>query len=158
MLMEDIKIYMIIRNQEPHFLFERIEDYSSMKGYLAKAHPLYTHRFTKHVEKAMHFLTIKEALDFIQAHQIDGSIIKDLSQERLKRRTMPKQYLDENYGDVITYLYSVIGNSSDKMLQAAHDMHISVTSLTKFMRDPYSLSSQTRDKIVSNITRLKKED
>lgn len=156
--MEDIKIYMIVRNQEPHFLFERIEDYSSMRGYLAKAHPLYTHRYTKHVEKAMHFLTIKEALDFIHAHKIDGSIIKDLSQERLKRRKMSKQYLDENYGDVITYLYSVIGNSSDKMLQAAHDMHISVTSLTKFMRDPYSLSSQTRDKIVANITRLKKED
>ena len=158
MLMENIKIYVIVRNQEPHFLFERIEDYSSMRGYLAKAHPIYTHRFTKHVEKAMHFLTIKEALDFIQTHQIDGSIIKDLSQERLKRRKMPKQYLDENYGDVITYLYSVIGNSSDKMLQAAHDMHISVTSLTKFMRDPYSLSSQTRDKIVANITRIKKED
>lgn len=157
MLMENIKIYVIVRNQEPHFLFERIEDYSSMRGYLAKAHPLYTHRFTKYVEKAMHFLTIKEALDFIQAHQIDGSIIKDLSQERLKRRKMSKQYR-EDYGDVITFIYSVIGNSSDKMLQAAHDMHTSVTSLSKFMRDPYSLSSQTRDKIVANITRIKKED
>lgn len=157
MLMEDIKIYMIIRNQEPHFLFERIEDYSSMKGYLAKAHPLYTHRFTKHVEKAMHFLTIKEALDFIQAQKIDGSIIKDLSQERLKRKAMSKLYL-EDYGDVITYLYSMIGNSSYKMLQAANDMHVSVTSLSKFMRDPYSLTSQTRDKIVANITRINKED
>lgn len=157
MLMENIKIYVIVRNQEPHFLFERIEDYSSMRGYLAKAHPLYTHRFTKYVEKAMHFLTIKEALDFIQAHQIDGSIIKDLSQERLKRIKMSKQY-HEDYGDVITFIYSVIGNSSDKMLQAAHDMHTSVTSLSKFMRDPYSLSSQTRDKIVANITRIKKED
>ena len=157
MLMEDIKIYMIIRNQEPHFLFEHIEDYSSMKGYLAKAHPLYTHRFTKYVEKAMHFLTIKEALDFINEHKIDGSIIKDLSQERLKRKAMSKQYL-KDYGDVITYLYSVIGNSSDKMLQAAHDMHVSVTSLSKFMRDPYSLTSQTRDKIVANITRINKED
>ena len=157
MLMENIKIYVIVRNQEPHFLFERIEDYSSMRGYLAKAHPLYTHRFTKYVEKAMHFLTIKEALDFIQAHKIDGSIIKDLSQERLKRKAMSKQYL-EDYGDVITFIYSIIGNSSDKMLQAAHDMHVSVTSLSKFMRDPYSLTSQTRDKIVANITRIKKED
>lgn len=157
MLMENIKIYVIVRNQEPHFLFERIEDYSSMRGYLAKAHPLYTHRFTKYVEKAMHFLTIKEALDFIQAHQIDGSIIKDLSQERLKRKAMSKHYF-EDYGDVITFIYSVIGNSSDKMLQAAHDMHVSVTSLSKFMRDPYSLTSQTRDKIVANITQLKKED
>lgn len=156
--MEDIKIYVIVRNQEPHFLFERIEDYSSMRGYLAKAHPLYTHRFTKYVEKAMHFLTIKEALDFIQAHKIDGSIIKDLSQERLKRKKMSKQYPNEDYGDVITYLYSVIGNSSDKMIQAAHDMNVSVTSLSKFMRDPYSLSSHTRDKIVANITKLKKED
>ena len=158
MLVENIKIYVIVRNQEPHFLFERIEDYSSMRGYLAKAHPRYTHRYTKHVEKAMHFLTIKEAMDFIQENNIDGYIIKDILQERLRRRKMPKQYLDEDFGDVITYLYSVIGNSSDKMLQAARDMHISVTSLTKFMRDPYSLSYQTRDKIVSNITRLKKED
>lgn len=157
MLMENIKIYVIVRNQEPHFLFERIEDYSSMRGYLAKAHPLYTHRFTKYVEKAMHFLTIKEALDFIQVHKIDGSIIKDLSQERLKRRKMSKQYL-EDYGDVITFIYSVIGNSSDMMLQAAHDMNVSVTSLSKFMRDPYSISSQTRDKIVANMTRIKKED
>ena len=157
MLMENVKIYVIVRNQEPHFLFERIEDYSSMRGYLAKAHPLYTHRFTKYVEKAMHFLTIKEALDFIQAHQIDGSIIKDLSQERLKRKKMSKQYREE-YGDVITFIYSMIGNSSDKMLQAAHDMNVSVTSLSKFMRDPYSLSSQTRDKIVANMTRIKKED
>lgn len=31
MLMENIKIYVIVRNQEPHFLFERIEDYSSMR-------------------------------------------------------------------------------------------------------------------------------
>ena len=157
MLMENIKIYVIVRNQESHFLFERIEDYSSMRGYLAKAHPLYTHRFTKYVEKAMHFLTIKEALDFIQAHKIDGSIIKDLSQERLKRRKMSKQYRVE-YGDVITFIYSMIGNSSDKMLQAAHDMNVSVTSISKFMRDPYSLSSHTRDKIVANITRIKKED
>lgn len=157
MRMENIKIYVIVRNQEPHFLFERIEDYSSMRGYLAKAHPLYTHRFTKYVEKAMHFLTIKEALDFIQVHKIDGSIIKDLSQERLKRKKMSKQYREE-YGDVITFIYSMIGNSSDKMLQAAHDMNVSVTSLSKFMRDPYSISSQTRDKIVANITRLKKED
>ena len=157
MLMENIKIYVIVRNQEPHFLFERIEDYSSMMGYLAKNHPLYTHRFTKYVEKAMHFLTIKEALDFIQAHKIDGSIIKDLSQERLKRKKMSKQYREE-YGDVITFIYSMIGNSSDKMLQAAHDMNVSVTSLSKFMRDPYSLSSHTRDKIVANITRIKKED
>lgn len=157
MLMENIKIYVIVRNQEPHFLFERIEDYSSMRGYLAKAHPLYTHRFTKYVEKAMHFLTIKEALDFIQAHKIDGSIIKDLSQERLKRKKMSKQYREE-YGDVITFIYSMIGNSSDKMLQAAHDMNVSVTSLSKFMRDPYSLSSHTRDKIVANITRINKED
>lgn len=157
MLMENIKIYVIVRNQEPHFLFERIEDYSSMRGYLAKAHPLYTHRFTKYVEKAMHFLTIKEALDFIQAHKIDGSIIKDLSQERLKRKKMSKQYREE-YGDVITFIYSMIGNSSDKMLQAAHDMNVSVTSLSKFMRDPYSLSSHTRNKIVANITRIKKED
>lgn len=157
MLMENIKIYVIMRNQEPHFLFERIEDYSSMRGYLAKAHPIYTHRFTKYVEKAMHFLTIKEALDFIQAHKIDGSIIKDLSQERLKRKKMSKQYREE-YGDVITFIYSMIGNSSDKMLQAAHDMNVSVTSLSKFMRDPYSISSQTRDKIVANITRIKKED
>lgn len=105
----------------------------------------------------MHFLTIKEALDFIQTHKIDGSIIKDLSQERLKRKKMSKQYF-EDYGDVITYLYSVMGNSSDKMLQAARVMNVSVTSLSKFMRDPYSLSSQTRDKIVANITKLKKED
>lgn len=156
MLMEDIKIYVIVSNQKPNFLFERIEDYSSMMGYLAKAHPLYTHRFTKYVEKAMHFLTIKETMDFIQAHKIDGSIIKDLSQERLKRRKMSKNYL-EDYGDVITYLYSVMGNSSDKMLQAARVMNVSVTSLTKFIRDPYSLSSQTRDKIVANITKLKED-
>ena len=51
-----------------------------------------------------------------------------------------------------------MGNSSDKMLQAARVMNVSVTSLSKFMRDPYSLSSQTRDKIVANITKLKKED
>lgn len=155
--MNDIKMYAIRDAKSPQWYFQRIEDYSSMMGYLAKAHPLYTHRFTKYVEKAMHFLTIKEALDFIQAHQIDGSIIKDLSQERLKRRKMSKQYREE-YGDVITYLYNVMGNSSDKMLQAAHDMNVSVTSLSKFMRDPYSLSSHTRDKIVANITRLKKED
>ena len=69
---------------------------------------------------------------------------------------MSKQYREE-YGDVITFIYSVIGNSSDKMLQTAHDMNVSVTSLSKFMRDPYSLSSHTRDKIVANITRIKKE-
>lgn len=87
MRMENIKIYVIVRNQEPHFLFERIEDYSSMRGYLAKAHPLYTHRFTKYVEKAMHFLTIKEALDFIKHTRLMAlssrtCLKRDLNEER----------------------------------------------------------------------------
>ena len=75
--MNNIKIYVIRDAKTSQWYFQRIEDYSSMMGYLAKNHPRYTHKLTNDIRQAMHFETLNEALTFIKEHSIEGTIIKD---------------------------------------------------------------------------------
>ena len=154
MLMENIKIYVIVRNQEPHFLFERIEDYSSMRGYLAKNHPRYTHKFTTDIKQAMHFRTPNEVLEFIKEHSIEGTIVKDPYQERVSKTAF--KYMGENYGEAITYIHGMIKDSSEKMLVASKALKVNANTLIKFMKDPYSVKAQIRDRIVENLVNLEK--
>ena len=75
--MNNIKLYVIRDAKYPQWYFQRIEDYSSMMGYLAKNHPQYTLKFTNDIKKAMHFGTPNEVLEFIKEHAIEGTIVKD---------------------------------------------------------------------------------
>ena len=154
MLMENIKIYVIVRNQEPHFLFERIEDYSSMRGYLAKIHPRYTHKFTTDIKKAMHFKTPNEVLEFIKEHSIEGTIVKDPYQERISKTAF--KYMGENYGEAITYIHGMVEGSNEKMLAASKALKVNANTLIKFMKDPYSVAAHIRDRIVENLAKLEK--
>lgn len=79
--MNSINLYVIRDTKSPQWYFQRIEDYSSMMGYLAKNHPQYTHKLTNNIREAMHFDTPNEALTFIKEHSIEGDIIKDPYQE-----------------------------------------------------------------------------
>ena len=92
--MNDIKMYVIRDAKNPQWYFQRIEDYSSMLGYLAKNHPRYTHKLTNDIKQAMHFETPNEALTFIKEHSIEGNIIKDPYQEQLSNVTL--KYMGEN--------------------------------------------------------------
>ena len=83
--MEKIKMYVIRDAKYPQWYFQRIEDYSSMMGYLAKNHPRYTHKFTTDIKQAMHFKTPNEILEFIKEHAIEGTIVKDPYQERISK-------------------------------------------------------------------------
>nr|DAS11029.1 MAG TPA: hypothetical protein [Caudoviricetes sp.] len=152
--MENIKIYVIVRNQEPHFLFERIEDYSSMRGYLAKNHPRYTHQFTTDIKQAMHFGMTNEVLEFIKEHAIEGTIVKDPYQERISKTAF--KYMGENYGEAITYIHGMIEDSSEKMLAASKALKVNANTLIKFMKDPYSVAAHIRDRIVENLANLEK--
>ena len=63
--MNNIKMYVIRDAKYPQWYFQRINDYSSMMGYLAKNHPRYTHKFTTDIKQAMHFKTPNEVLELI---------------------------------------------------------------------------------------------
>lgn len=152
--MDKIKIYVIRDAKSPQWYFQRIEDYSSMMGYLAKNHPRYTHKFTIDIKQAMHFETPNEALTFIKEHSIEGNIIKDPYQEQLSDVTL--KYMGENYGEAITYIYGMIGNSSEKMLAASKALKVNANTLIKFMKDPYSVAAHIRDRIVENMVNLEK--
>ena len=96
--MEKIKMYVIRDAKYPQWYFQRIEDYSSMMGYLAKNHPQYTHKFTNNIRKAMHFDTPNKALNFIKEHSIEGDIIKDPYQEKVLH--VISRRMGENFGEV----------------------------------------------------------
>lgn len=81
--MNSINLYVIRDTKSPQWYFQRIEDYSSMMGYLAKNHPRYTRKLTNNIREAMHFDTPNDALTFIKKHSIEGDIIKDPYQERV---------------------------------------------------------------------------
>lgn len=152
--MDKIKIYVIRDAKTPQWYFQRIEDYSSMLGYLAKNHPRYTHKLTNDIKQALHFETINEALAFIKEHSIEGNIIKDPYQEQLSNVTL--KYMGENYGEAITYIYGIIGNSNEKMLAGSKALKVKANTLIKFMKDPYSVAAHIRDRIVENLVNLEK--
>lgn len=154
MLMDKIKIYVIRDAKNLQWYFQRIEDYSSMMGYLAKSHPRYTHKLTNDIKQAMHFETPNEALAFIKEHSIEGNIIKDPYQEQLSNVTL--KYMGENYGEAITCIYGMIGNSNEKMLAASKALKVNANTLIKFMKDPYSVAAHIRDRIVENLINLEK--
>ena len=152
--MNHIKLYVIRDAKNPQWYFQRIEDYSSMMGYLAKNHPRYTHKLTNNIRQAMHFDTPNEALAFIKEHSIEGNIIKDPYQERFSK--VGFKYMGENYGEAITYIHGKIGNSSEKMLAASKALKVNANTLIKFMKDPYSVAAHIRDRIVENLANLEK--
>lgn len=152
--MNSINLYVIRDTKSPQWYFQRIEDYSSMMGYLAKNHPRYTHKLTNNIRQAMHFDTPNEALAFIKEHSIEGNIIKDQYQERFSK--VGFKYMGENYGEAITYIHGKIGNSSEKMLAASKALKVNANTLIKFMKDPYSVAAHIRDRIVENLANLEK--
>ena len=152
--MNNIKLYVIRDSKGPQWYFQRIEDYSSMMGYLAKSHPRYTHKFTTDIKQAMHFETPNDALTFIKEHSIEGNIIKDPYQEQLSNVTF--KYMGENYGEAITYIHGMIEDSSEKMLAASKALKVNANTLIKFMKDPYSVAAHIRDRIVENLVNLEK--
>lgn len=152
--MNSINLYVIRDTKSPQWYFQRIEDYSSMMGYLAKNHPRYTHKLTNNIRQAMHFDTPNEALAFIKEHSIEGNIIKDPYQERFSK--VGFKYMGENYGEAITYIHGKIGNSSEKMLAASKALKVNANTLIKFMKDPYSVAAHIRDRIVENLANLEK--
>lgn len=152
--MNSTNLYVIRDAKSPQWYFQRIEDYSSMMGYLAKNHPQYTHKLTNNIREAMHFDTPNEALTFIKKHSIEGDIIKDPYQERVIH--VSSKMMGENFGEVITYIHGMIEDSSEKMLAASKALKVKVNTLIKFMKDPYSLDWQTKNKIVENLAKVEK--
>lgn len=152
--MDKIKMYVIRDAKYPQWYFQRIENYSSMRGYLAKNHPRYTHKFTTDIKQAMHFGTTNEVLEFIKERAIEGTIVKDPYQERISKVAF--KYMGENYGEAITYIYGMIGNSNEKMLAASKALKVKANTLIKFMKDPYSVAAHIRDRIVENLVNLEK--
>ena len=152
--MNSINLYVIRDAKSPQWYFQRIEDYSSMMGYLAKNHPRYTHKLTNNIREAMHFETPNEALAFIKEYSIEGNIIKDPYQARVLH--VSSKMMGENFGEVITYIYGMIGNSNEKMLAASRALKVNANTLIKFMKDPYSVAAHIRDRIVENLGSLEK--
>ena len=152
--MDSINLYVIRDAKSPQWYFQRIEDYSSMMGYLAKNHPQYTLKFTNDIRQAMHFETPNQVLEFIKEHSIDGNIVKDPYQERVSKVVF--KYMGENYGETITYIHGMIGNSNEKMLAASSALKVNANTLVKFMKDPYFTDLQTRNKILENLPKVEK--
>ena len=152
--MNNIKLYVIRDAKSPQWYFQRIEDYSSMMGYLAKNHPQYTHKLTNNIREAMHFDTPNEAIAFIKEHSIEGTIVKDLYQERVSNVAF--KYMGENYGEVISYIHGMIEDSSDKMLAASRALKVNANTLVKFMKDPYAIATNSRNKILENLPKVEK--
>ena len=152
--MNSINLYVIRDAKNPQWYFQRIEDYSSMMGYLTKNHPRYTHKLTNNIRQAMHFETPNKALEFIKEHSIEGDIVKDPYQERVSKTAF--KYMGENYGEAITYIHRMIEDSSEKMLAASKALKVNANTLIKFMKDPYSVAAHIRDRIVENLVNLEK--
>ena len=102
----------------------------------------------------MHFGTANGVLEFIKKHAIEGTIVKDPYQEQISK--VGFKYMGENYGEAITYIHGMVDGSNEKMLAASKALKVNANTLIKFMKDPFSVKAQIRDRIVENLVNLEK--
>lgn len=149
---------MYVLKHEKWFL-KRVKDYSSIRGYLDKRHPTITHEYTPYLNEAMAFKSIFDAIALQEKYRCKGEIIKAEIDSKTSVKKRLKQEKDE-LQQAIEYLKSIIKYSDDLNIEIkiAKLLDIRPNSLDKFLQDPLNLTIQTREKIISNIPKITKEN
>lgn len=149
----------VIKNMNMYF--KEINDYSTLKGYLDKKHPMHTSVFKSEQQEAMTFKTYGAAQKFKKEHGIPGNIIEVVAStkpfhiNKMEKNIGPNR-LDAFYDSVLMKtredIEKMIADSENNFNHMARDiLKIRTTTLNQFLRNPYEIGWNTRKKIMDRL-------
>lgn len=134
--------------------FQGFKDYASMEGYLDKKHPKKTLKFCKNQHRAMEFISYEKAFEFKHKNNVLGTVTLI---QAAPKPDASLQFVEVN--DYSTQLLiardeieKMIGTSSNNFYHMQKNiLKVKVSTLNKFLNNPYKLFPNTRKKITDNL-------
>ena len=144
--------------QNDNWFFKKNKSYQQYAGYLDKKHPKRTNQYTIYRNEAMRFDTVYDAIAVKDAYNIIGGIVS-IGGTNTSNGSKTTHKGDDWY-EIASYLKSVVQslNSYQAELVIAKKLDMRGVTLSKFIRDPYSIAFKTRQKILRNIDRIREEE
>ena len=149
----------VIKNMNMYF--KKINDYSTLKGYLDKKHPMHTSVFKSEQREAMTFKTYGAAQKFKKEYGILGNIIEVVASTKpfiinQKDKSKVRNRLDAFYDSALKKtredIEKMIAGSENNFNHMAKDiLKIRTTTLNQFLRNPYEIGWNTRKKIMDRL-------
>ena len=140
--------------------FQGFKDYSSMEGYLDKKHPKKTLKFCKNQHKALEFISYEKAFEFKHKNNVLGTVTLIQAASKPFEPIKPDESL--KFVEVNDYsaqllmardeIEKMIGTSSNNFYHMQKNiLKVKVSTLNKFLNNPYKLFKNTRKKITDNL-------
>lgn len=149
----------VIKNMNMYF--KKINDYSTLKGYLDKKHPMHTSVFKSEQREAMTFKTYGAARKFMKEHGVTGNVVEVAAAPKpFKINKMDGNIghnrMDARYDSILLKtrddIEEMISNSENNFKHMARDiLQVRTVTLNIFLRNPYEIGWQTRKKIMDRL-------
>lgn len=140
--------------------FTGFKYYLTMEGYLDKKHPKETLEYCKNQHQAMEFTSYEKAHEFKHKNNVLGTITliqaapKPFEPIKPDASLMFVEVNDYNAQLLIARdeIEKMIGTSSNNFYHMQKDiLKVKVSTLNKFLNNPYKLRPSTRKKITDNL-------
>lgn len=140
--------------------FQGFKDYSYMEGYLDKKHPKKTLKFCKNQHQALEFISYEKAFEFKHKNNVLGTVtlIQETPKESasFERNTclVFTKVNDCNNQLLLARdeIENMIGTSLNNFYHMQQDiLKVKVSTLNKFLNNPYKVNPITRKKITDNL-------
>lgn len=140
--------------------FTGFKYYLSMKGYLDKQHPKTTLEFCKNQHQAMEFESYEKAHEFKHKNNVLGTITLIQAAQKTFEPIKPDESLKfvevNDYSSQLLIardeIEKMIGTSSNNFYHMQKNiLKVKVSTLNKFLNNPYKLFPNTRKKITDNL-------
>ena len=149
----------VIKNMNMYF--KEINDYSTLKGYLDKKHPMHTSVFKSEQREAMTFKTYGAAQKFKKEYEIPGNIIEVVASPKPFKINKMDSNIGHNRMDALydsnllktrDDIEEMIADSENNFKHMARDiLKVRAVTLNVFLRNPYEIGWQTRKKIMDRL-------
>ena len=141
--------------------FKKINDHSSMMGYLTRNHPVYTFEFKASQNEAMRFKTYGAARKFMKEHGVIGNVVEVSATPKpfiinKMDSNIGHNRMDALYDSIILKtrddIEEMIADSENNFKHMAKDiLQVRTVTLNVFLRNPYEIGWQTRKKIMDRL-------
>ena len=140
--------------------FQGFKDYSYMEGYLDKKHPKKTLKFCKNQHKALEFISYEKAFEFKHKNNVLGTVTLIQGTSKQSDSFEPNTCLvftkvnDCNNQLLLARdeIENMIGTSLNNFYHMQQDiLKVKVSTLNRFLNNPYKVNPITRKKIVDNL-------
>ena len=149
----------VIKNSNMYF--KRINDHSSMMGYLTRNHPVYTFEFKASQKEAMTFKTYGAARKFMKERGVTGDVVEVAATPKPFKINKMASNIWHNRRDTLydpillktrDDIEAMIADSENNFKHMARDiLQVRPITLSVFLINPYRVGWQTRKKIMDRL-------